>query len=613
MASVESIVVKLQADNRQMLSKLNESTASLSRFGRGASTVAKSMTAAFAGIATGLSVGLVVRSVRDVADEMDRLSKLAQKVGSTTEELSTLGYAADLSGVSMDSLATALKRVAVNSADTQRGTGDAKYAFDALGISVEDTVGNLKGSTVLLGEVADKFRGMEDGAGKTAIAMKLFGKAGADLIPLLNEGSGGIEDMRDEARKLGIEISGDLAKSAEEFNDNLTKISTSAKGFRQAVIDKMLPGLADVSAAMVEAAKDSGVLKAAWVALGGLGAYLFTDEFDSDTKKLDTLRQKLSGLQRHLKDKNGQGLVHDWIYGDAIDMNAQIDQVVAEITALQDKINKRLNPDNPTEKPKSKAPALIDTAAESRKQAKEFKEAFKEIDAAVEANDKAVAKANEEYVTWMKNMQDAADAIRETINPMDALETKLQKLDMLFAGGFFGDGPEAFNTYAEAVFNANEELEKTAEKTKEASDFAKDMGLTFASSFEEAVLSGDKLRDVLKGLSKDILAITLRKTVTEPAGNFITDLLGSIPFFASGTNFAPGGLAVVGERGPELVNLPRGSQVIPNGAVGGITINVDARGSSDPSATERSVRRAVDEAVQTLRSMKQRGQLPEFA
>lgn len=35
--------------------------------------------------------------------------------------------------------------------------------------------------------------------------------------------------------------------------------------------------------------------------------------------------------------------------------------------------------------------------------------------------------------------------------------------------------------------------------------------------------------------------------------------------FAVGTTFAPGGMALVGERGPELVNIPRGGQVIPAG------------------------------------------------
>ena len=53
-----------------------------------------------------------------------------------------------------------------------------------------------------------------------------------------------------------------------------------------------------------------------------------------------------------------------------------------------------------------------------------------------------------------------------------------------------------------------------------------------------------------------------------------------VPTFASGTPFAPGGLALVGEMGPELVNLPRGSQVIPQPRLGSeVTVNVTVQGS----------------------------------
>lgn len=59
----------------------------------------------------------------------------------------------------------------------------------------------------------------------------------------------------------------------------------------------------------------------------------------------------------------------------------------------------------------------------------------------------------------------------------------------------------------------------------------------------------------------------------------LTGALGglSVPGFAVGTGFAPGGLAMVGERGPELVNLPRGSQVIPLNSGG------SANGAAQPT------------------------------
>lgn len=87
----------------------------------------------------------------------------------------------------------------------------------------------------------------------------------------------------------------------------------------------------------------------------------------------------------------------------------------------------------------------------------------------------------------------------------------------------------------------------------------------------------------------------------------VTPPSGFMPGFANGTSYAPGGMALVGERGPELVNLPRGSQVIPNHKIGGlsgggspISISVDARGSSDPAAVRAQVQQGILEAAPAI-------------
>src|SRR5690606_38930943 len=99
---------------------------------------------------------------------------------------------------------------------------------------------------------------------------------------------------------------------------------------------------------------------------------------------------------------------------------------------------------------------------------------------------------------------------------------------------------------------------------------------------------GGFVQDLLAGRdAADALADALRNIGGRLLDAGLDGLFGSIkiPGLASGTNYAPGGLALVGERGPELVNLPRGSQVIPNHKLGGggVTvapqINIDARGA----------------------------------
>jgi len=88
-----------------------------------------------------------------------------------------------------------------------------------------------------------------------------------------------------------------------------------------------------------------------------------------------------------------------------------------------------------------------------------------------------------------------------------------------------------FNSFAEAQSNA---LDTVTHKSGEARNSlrnldgaARDLGFTFASSFEDAVVEGRNLSDVLQGLEQDILRILTRKLVTEPLAGAVTGLIGS--------------------------------------------------------------------------------------
>lgn len=101
-----------------------------------------------------------------------------------------------------------------------------------------------------------------------------------------------------------------------------------------------------------------------------------------------------------------------------------------------------------------------------------------------------------------------------------------------------------------------------------------------SSLFQSVLIQGANFKESLRNLLGSVGGRLL--------DSGINGLLGLIPGFAGGTNYAPGGLAMVGERGPELVNLPRGSQVIPNHKLGGggQVINIDARGAQEGVAEQ---------------------------
>jgi hypothetical protein len=209
--------------------------------------------------ATAVTIGLIKSSI----DAQDAMSKLAQKAGSTTEELSALAYAAELAGVNQDQLGSAMVKLSKNLSDAATGTGDSVDAFKALGIGVTTASGGLKSSGTIISEVATKFATFKDGAEKTAIAVKIFGKAGADLIPLLNGGAEGLAELTAEAERLGLIIDTDTARAAEKFNDDLTRVGKSVAGLANRITADLLPTLNEFASELVALSQEQAITEAA--------------------------------------------------------------------------------------------------------------------------------------------------------------------------------------------------------------------------------------------------------------------------------------------------------------------------------------------------------------
>jgi hypothetical protein len=144
-----------------------------------------------------------------------------------------------------------------------------------------------------------------------------------------------------------------------------------------------------------------------------------------------------------------------------------------------------------------------------------------------------------------------------------------------------------------------EELERAERRVEEGADRARDaareLGLTFSSAFEDAIIRGRRLSEVLRGIGQDIARIIARRTITEPLGNALSSALSgfsldSIRSWLGGLFRAEGGPVragqpyIVGERGPEWFVPRQSGTVLPNGMnPGGTTINtsvaIDARGA----------------------------------
>tara|TARA_E500000331_G_scaffold356029_1_gene413116 strand:+ start:684 stop:2456 length:1773 start_codon:yes stop_codon:yes gene_type:complete len=194
------------------------------------------LTAAFKALAVILAAGAFTKFVKGAIDQADAFGKLSSQTGIAADTLQSYVNAGKLAGVEQVTIDKALRRLAQSMREADQGINTYQDSFNALGISVRDAQGNFKSSEQVLNEISDRFRDMPDGATKAALAMELFSRQGAGLIPLLNSGS-------EAMNKWNYATSEGFAQNAEYFNDQLTMMRIGFDGFRKQLSDALLPAL----------------------------------------------------------------------------------------------------------------------------------------------------------------------------------------------------------------------------------------------------------------------------------------------------------------------------------------------------------------------------------
>ena len=239
------IKIILSAEDSQFKRTVESAGKELKKMVKDGSMGMLAMGAAFTGI------GIAMQKTLNV---MDQISKMSSKTGLSVASLSALKYAAELSDVSLEQLELSFVKLS-------KSIESNSTAFQKINIDLKDSDGRLKSNEQVLMDVADAFAGMEDGAKKTAMATEIFGRAGADMIPLLNGGSEAIKAQMQEAENLGITFDSVSAKQAERFNDAITTISNSANGFTQELVLALMPAIDSLSGKMETASGKSATLK----------------------------------------------------------------------------------------------------------------------------------------------------------------------------------------------------------------------------------------------------------------------------------------------------------------------------------------------------------------
>jgi hypothetical protein len=597
------------------------------------------------GRAIGIGIGGAIAGAIGTAAVFDKLIKqagdfqdIAEKIGGSGEGVASFAVAAGTTGTAMETVAAASVKLTKALVEVDDESKAAGAALAALGLNLADF--KRLAPEEQLDEVAKALAGFEDGAAKTAVAVALFGKAGAELLPFLKEleAQGGRQVILTEEQ----------IRLADEYADKQARARAELNLYAQAAATQALPALNALTAAVSDVIKEflgvdsatKRLKESTAVASFAEGTVKFlgfvVDAADGVARIFEFLGLRLGKFAAQavalakldfaavgaIEAAHTDDLAKLWgrqTLGSRLDAQLSSSQQMAALSRQEDRgfrpPGNRLNFTGARDKEK-KAAAERQTEAERyleslQKQLEKTRDLNVEETLLAEIQSgrlKISGKVTQDQLVALAKQVDAAraaataekerieDGRAAAIAAGDAVIKKAEEfqstLSKLLAGG-----PNAqleaqrkemqlladaflMGTINAEQFNdaASGALGLVAEKLTETKSIAEELGLSFASAFEDAIVGGKEFSEVLKALEQDILRIVTRKLVTEPfaqwvsgqmsnltggggGGGFLDGLFGGIGklfsgFFADGGMIPAGHFGVVGEAGPEFVSGP---------------------------------------------------------
>lgn len=239
--------VKIFVDDTPLKRGLTTLTTRLAGAAKGVAGIAASLgTAAVAG-----GIGLIVSGMSAAAASVWRFSEaaagiddIAQRTGASAEALSQLRYAAEQSGANLEAVEKGMRKLGDVTTQAANGSKSAAAALASVGLSAEQLLAMPVEDRFLA--VAQGISQIQDPAAQASVAMDLLGKSGADLVPMMADGAGGIRALMAEADKLGMTISGEQAKAAAAFDDKWQGLVATLRNASNIIAVAVLPYLSQM-------------------------------------------------------------------------------------------------------------------------------------------------------------------------------------------------------------------------------------------------------------------------------------------------------------------------------------------------------------------------------
>lgn len=536
-----------------------------------------------------LTVGGIIaalNSLHELVAELAKVGDQAERVGLTAAEFQTLRFAIVSTGGSVESAGGFMDRFSRSISEAGRGAGELYKTFLINKVAIKDSNDNLLPTTVLLGKFADLVKNAKNAQDAMNLAILAGGRqAGPEFLNVLRGGAAGMKAWADEADKAGIIASDALIANAKRIESEYNKLWLLLKLGAQEFAVGATNSIKDTWQKLQDDTKGgAAVLRSAWDAIVAYVASkplnFFTEEEKQQLKRLGVTLGPLTKLppEQPLSARERFGLTPPLEHAapkgdDSTKLFNEQEEQFKKLLALEDQRIKLLGAERD-------AVGLTAGAAEELK---------------TQVNLETAAKRDNIPLTKERQAAIAAEAakIGQAAQALDDYKRQWAN---------FNTGLQFIGT------NVVDILDGLRTNTLTASQAVVQLTNALIKAVEQAALLGTGPFANLFGTQSNVAGGT----------GGIFGIIGSLlkpgpsapliygPGFAGGTDSAPGGWSWVGEQGPELMNVPRGSQIVPSdisrslgsGGTGDInvTLTMDLTGVNGEESMARIAKAAAQKA-----------------
>ncbi|CAB4176611.1 hypothetical protein UFOVP1672_26 [uncultured Caudovirales phage] len=676
MATVDTLLVRIEADLSNLKAQLDKGATSVESASKrmAGATVASEKSferlGNVAGVAISIAAAAILKFGKDALDAAGDIAELAQQIGVTTDTFQELTFAGVQFGVTQENLSQSLAIFSRNIGQAANGSDDMLKSFRSLGVGILDANGALRSNDDILNDVVDAIAKIPDPARQAAIGAELFGRSFAKLLPMFKDGKVGLDELRRAAHEAGGVLSEEAVKAADDASDAIKSLELVVAKLAQTIVSQAAPYIkvmADNILALMSASSDASKLVALNEEIAKLeamtsdtpGSKLRGGRNKINQDRLDALyaeRQALIDLAAEKAKQNlglkppgeGGGGTTNPLSKSATDLQAKIDFELrlAQVTGLTADAIARTRTEMQARSIAEKAGLEVGTEAYNQAVAKIMKtydltqaekasneamedsirmtlEMFEAAKKASEAKEKLFQTTTAEIENNYKLIEALKIGTKEYEQELAFIElmnkAKAQNVELT------EEEKDQYRQLAKTMGEQRDQMKQIKDKYEDNKRAAQDFAHVIGTAFEDAVLQGKKLGDVLKALEQDIARIILRMTVTKNLENAVTGSnggggiggflggLGKIfgglfggggstggegftasadsgsalasvdyPAFAAGGDPPMGKASMVGENGPELFIPKQPGTIISNDnlkGMGGGTYYIDARGA----------------------------------